>query len=74
MSVLCDCAAHALLIRTYSHLSPPLFLVRSLCDRVKQTKSRLTVYLSLLGETNYGGGRHKEICARRQQPHHILLR
>lgn len=52
--------------------TPALFsLFVSFHDR--QTLS-LIMYLCLLGETNYGGGSNEEICARRQQPHHILLR
>lgn len=48
-------------------------LVATLCKRVRQTQSR-AVYFGLPGEADHGGGGDEEIRARRQQPHHILLR
>ena len=30
--------------------------------------------LCLPGEADHGGGRHTQVCPRRQQPHHLLLR
>lgn len=52
--------------------APPGYAAVTLRQRVRQTWS-LTVYFCLVGETNHGGGSDQEICARRQQPHHILL-
>lgn len=67
---------HSLLCRGLSShrclAAPPGNAAVALCQRVRQTWS-LTVHFCLLGETNHGGGGDQEVCARRQQPHHILL-